>query len=406
MLQTYEEIKAYFNALNTDKSHFSSTNDICTPMDCVKEMVDAIPNELWERPQISILDPCAGNGNFPAYLALKTNIQNILFNEPNIKRVENLLKYFGREIKDNIRMRDFLKFPTTHKFDLIIANPPFAQFTAEGNRAAKNHSLSREFLKKAYELVADNGYIVFILPDNWMSYADRNTLPAELTKYWFIEMDLGQCKRYFPGVGSSFTWFVWQKTSNKKTTIVHNGYKIIDTQTVMLPSGIPYIPLYCHPIVQSIFDKVVNNTETKYNIQTSSDLHKYTKARFLSNIYDVEHPYEIIHTPSQTVWASRPHIFQEGWKVYIATTTYYQSFIKENCGMTQSIAFIRCNSKEEAERINQELMSPVYKMIIALTRYGNFNNIRILQNLTILDKLSLTTEEIEYINMINKIIEN
>ena len=42
--------------------------------------------------------------------------------------------------------------------------------------------------------------------------------------------------------------------------------------------------------------------------------------------------------------------------------------------MTQSIAFILCNSKEEAERICEEISKPVYKTIVDLTRYGNFNN--------------------------------
>ena len=27
-------------------------------------MISKIPNELWEKPDLSILDPCCGNGNF------------------------------------------------------------------------------------------------------------------------------------------------------------------------------------------------------------------------------------------------------------------------------------------------------------------------------------------------------
>ena len=74
MFQDFEEIKQYFDTLNKDQSHFNSTNDICTPMGCVKEMIDAIPEVFWEREDIKIFDPCAGNGNYPAYLALKTEV--------------------------------------------------------------------------------------------------------------------------------------------------------------------------------------------------------------------------------------------------------------------------------------------------------------------------------------------
>ena len=66
--------------------------------------------------------------------------------------------------------------------------------------------------------------------------------------------------------------------------------------------------------------------------------------------------------------------------------------------MTQSIAFILCNSKEEAERICEEISKPIYKTIVDLTRYGNFNNQRILQHLTVFKDISLTDEEEEYVN--------
>lgn len=401
MFLQYEEIKKYFNELNNKKYHYNSSNDICTPIECVKEMVDAIPNEFWERKNISILDPCAGNGNFPAYLITKTKLKNIQMNEINPIRINHLQEYFGNEAI--ITKEDFLSFSNSKTYDLIIANPPFAKFMENGQRTAKNHSLSREFLQKAYDLINDNGYLVFILPDNWMSYADRNYLPALLSQYYFIELNLGECKKYFPGIGSSFTWFVWKKTIQNKETIIHNGYKIKDLQKVILPKNIPYIPLYCHPIIQNIFNKVVNNEEEKYKIQTSSNLHKYTKANLLNPIKTDIFKYEIIHTPSQIIWSKQPHIYQEGWKVYISTTTTYQTFIKENCGMTQSIAFILCQNQDEAIRINEELQKPVYKLIVALTRYGNFNNIRILQNLTIFSKIILTQEENDIIDFINKV---
>lgn len=46
MFDTYDEIEKYFDALNTDESHFANRNDICTPIVCVKEMVDSVPDEL------------------------------------------------------------------------------------------------------------------------------------------------------------------------------------------------------------------------------------------------------------------------------------------------------------------------------------------------------------------------
>ncbi len=48
--------------------------------------------------------------------------------------------------------------------------------------------------------------------------------------------------------------------------------------------------------------------------------------------------------------------------------------------MTQSIAFIRCENEIVARQIKEVLEHPLYKFINNICRYGNFNNIRILQN--------------------------
>ena len=139
----------------------------------------------------------------------------------------------------------------------------------------------------------------------------------------------------------------------------------------------------------------------KFKVETSSDLHKYTKKELLSANQDDKFKHKVHHTPSQTVWSSRPHKFQDGYKVYIGTTSNYNVFIDgPSCGMTQSIAFIRCASKEIAERTATILRHPLYKFLNDICRYGNFNNIRILQMFpfceeseTVYDTLGINGEE-------------
>jgi len=82
----------------------------------------------------------------------------------------------------------------------------------------------------------------------------------------------------------------------------------------------------------------------------------------------------------------------------LPTTTYYHPYIDNDCGMTQSIAFILCDSQEEAKKICNEISLPVYKTIVDLTRYGNFNNQRILQHLSLLSTFELTPEEEKFVN--------
>lgn len=383
IILNYNEIRQQLELLNKDPTHYNNSNDICTPMQCVEEMIDTIPQEFWSRKDISILDPCAGNGNFPAYILYKLELFNnndflLYINEINEKRFNNINQLF--DVKDNriiISNNDFLTMDDSNKYDLIVANPPYAKIT-NGKRAAKNHNVSRSFIEKAVELTKDNGYIVFIVPDNWMSLADRNNIPQLLTQYQFIHLDIHRAKKYFPKVGSSFTWFIAKKDKPKDPFTISNGYKLKTDDKVFIDKTLHSIPLYYNNDVKSIIEKTLMSNNKKIKIETTSYLHRYTKKRFLSTIKDTTHKYRIKHTLNQELYSSIPHKYQDGWKVFISLTSYYETMI-DNCGMTQSIAFVRTKNLEEAKEIKHILDHPLYVFLNDIHRYGNFNNIRILQ---------------------------
>ena len=126
-------------------------------------------------------------------------------------------------------------------------------------------------------------------------------------------------------------------------------------------------------MVQSILSKTIDNDElTRFACQTSSDLHKTSKKHLINDTKTDVYKYKLIHTPSQIVYSSRPHKFQDGYKVFISTTDKYKVFIDE------------C---------------------------GNFNNIKILKSFPIpeieysgdpqeiYDYFKITEDEIEYVNM-------
>ena len=395
--QDFNVIENYFEKLNYDDSHFENSNDICTPIGCVKEMVDKIPEEFWQRKNIKVLDSCCGNGNFFAYISKKTELNNLYFNEINEKRITNVKKIFGENI--NLTNKDFLSFENKEEFDLVVSNPPYAKFN-NGLRVSKNHNLSREFILKSLHITKKDGYILFIVPNNWMSFSDRNILPKELSKYQFIHLNIHRAKKWFPKVGSSFTWFLLNKIENKNSFTIDNGYIIKDTQQVYLDNDIDFIPLYYNKIVKSILNKVVKNKNKKYRVETTSFLHRYTKSKYLSTTKNEEYQYKIIHTPSQTLYSKIQHKWQNGYKVFLSLSNQYGTFI-DNCGMTQSVAFVRCKNLKEAKKIKKELDNPVYRFVNNLTRYGNFNNIRVLQNFSKLDTFQLTEQESNFVHEFN-----
>lgn len=387
-----DELRVYFNTvLNLDKSTYTSSNDEPTPINCIEEMISKLPEELWTRKDLKILDPCCGNGNFgiPVYFKLLQNftrkdiLDNILyFNDINEKRLDNVKKIFNSK---NITNIDFLKNKIETKYDLIMANPPYAKLLEDGSRASKNHNLIKDFIDASLKLLKPDGYILFITPDNWMSYADRNTLIEIITKLQIIYLDIHNAKKYFKKIGSSFTWYIIQNKPAYKDIIVSGTW--MNKQYNGLVKSMPrkYIPLYYNQTVQNILLKTVDNEKLqKFRVLTSSDLHRFTKKHLISDKETDIYKYKLIHTPSTTVYSSKKHKYQDGYKVFISTTDKYKVFV-DSCGMTQSIAFITCNDLEEANRFMKILQHPLYIFINNICRWGNFNNIRILQKFPIPD---------------------
>ena len=216
-----------------------------------------------------------------------------------------------------------------------------------------------------------------------MSLADRNTIIKELTKLQLHHLDIHTAKKYFKKIGSSFTWYVIENTPAYKDISVEGRFGNKHFKSSVPSMERDFIPLLYTATVFSILSKTIdNNTFQKFSIETTSDLHKYTKKNLISDVESEQYPYRLIHTPTQTLYSSRPHKYQNGFKVFLSTTNTYRAFV-DNCGMTQSIAFIRCKDKEEAEEIATILSHPLYKFINNICRWGNFNNVRILQRFPI-----------------------
>ena len=409
----------YDNVLNLDKTTYKSSNDEPTPLNCVKEMINSIPSTFWQKDNLKILDPCCGNGNFGvyAYDKLKTYhnskdiLENILeFNDINEPRLNNVRNVFNNDNYNlQITNSDFLKNDSLQLYNLIMANPPYAKILENGKRASKNHNLIKDFIQQSLGKLEVGGYLLFITPDNWMSYADRNVLIKILTELQILRLDIHTAKKYFKKIGSSFTWYLIENTPSYKDINISGIWKKNEYISNVPSIQRKYIPLLYTREVYNILSKTVDNEHlVKYAVETSSNLHRYTKRDLIQDTADDIYKYRLIHTPKQTCYASRPHKFQDGYKVFISTTDKYKVFV-DNCGMTQSIVFIRCSSENEANQIKQVLEHPLYVFINNLCRWGNFNNIRILQSFpipsiditddsAIYRHFNITDEEIKFIN--------
>jgi adenine-specific DNA-methyltransferase len=366
-----------------------SRNDITTPMVLVKEMLDAIPRRVF-KDGMKVLDPCVGLGNFLIGMQDKFTeygVSGELFGtDININRV-NIAKQLLPDA--TIRTGSFLDMPI-ELFDVVVANPPYAKIT-DGKRASKNHNIFPEFILKSLSMLKEGGAVVFICPTSWMSLSDRNIVAEKLTALNMVRLDINSSKKWFPGVGSSFSWFVCVNESHTMTHVTGKYLKHTFDNHVVLQNE-RFIPLLCTDMAIRIMRKITGG-DNKLCIETSSDLHAYTRKSIISDHQDDAHPYKLVHTKKQTKWSQRPHKFQDGVKVFICLTSTYETWI-DSCGMTQSAAFVRCDNREQALDIKKTLDSLPFVFAISITRYGNFTNIRVLQQLSARD--DYTDDEIDY----------
>jgi len=412
----YEERKLYYdNILNKDAA-LKSINNVATPLSCVEEMVSKLPSMFWDRENLKILDPVCGNGNFHTviYNKLINNIspkhilENILyFNDIDSTRTSMVNTLFESGIYNlNVTTEDFIEYDESQKFDLVVASPPYYKLLPNGKRSSKNNELINPFIDKTLKILKPEGYLLFITPNNWMS--NKNTYIGKLTRLQIIHLNINASQKYFK-TGHSYTWYLIKNIRGKRSFTVdgiRNG--VLYTSKVKSEKR-KYIPFLYNELVQSILHKTLDNKELiKFKVETSSKLH--TKKKLISIEKDENHPHRLAHTPTQMMYSSKAHKYQEGYKVFISINGPYSVWV-DNCGMTQSVAFIRCKNKKEADKISTVLRHPLYKFLNNICKGSNSNNVRILQSFpaiqqcqynlpadSIWDTFDITDSEKEHVN--------
>ena len=115
----------------------------------------------------TILEPSIGRGDLVEYVINKK--PSILF---DMYEIDNTLSIIDKVSKENIKYTDFLTANIDTPYKTIIGNPPFVK-TSQGN-------LYIDFTTKCYNLLENNGELIFIVPTDFFkltsSYKLLNTM--------------------------------------------------------------------------------------------------------------------------------------------------------------------------------------------------------------------------------------
>ena len=135
-----QEISLLSNKEN-NISDIQMFGEVNTPSNFVYKIIDSLPKNLFNNPNLKWLDSGAGTGIFSIYIfylldnGLKEVIKNtkerknhILSNQLFLIEIQNenikiLKNIFGENC--NIIENDYIDYKFDTKFDIIIGNPPF-----------------------------------------------------------------------------------------------------------------------------------------------------------------------------------------------------------------------------------------------------------------------------------------
>lgn len=264
------------------------------------------------------------------------------------------------------------------KFDYVVGNPPYQ----DSSHTEKKNTLWRKFLSLSLKLaVNQTGIIAFVVPSSWMG--SKKLLDSIFLNNNLIYVNKDECKRHFPRVGSTFSYFIMQtcgyngKTSFKNKEI--NG-NIADSEADIRDILVDVFPRNLSSQSVSIIKKVLNSKRAKLGILNNTTHHCVHKDRWSLKQGGI-FQYPIYNTPNKLYWWISPHKHSGLKKVIIPTTTYFRSMLCTTNGVTQSFCYYLLKESEDHDIVLHNINNIVFDYVNECFRYANWNSVQLLRKL-------------------------
>jgi hypothetical protein len=389
-----EKIIKHLDIREEEKNKFG---EVFTPKSLIDEMMDALPNTIWSKPDLKWLDPASGIGNFfmvvyqrlmdgleqwkPNKQARSSHIlKNMLYMvEINAKNIKMARKIFGKEA--NISCADFLEkeekwkrdFNGVDKFDVIVGNPPFQTEQDKEKKTGTNAgrgTLWDKFIEKSLVLLKPYGYLGFINPPAWrkpeQKLYDIMTKENQLLYLHIYSEKNGQ--KLF-NVGSKFDLYVIQKRNKYKNTEIIDE---LDEKHDINVSKWCFLPNYQYKNIMKIITDEDNGIDVIY------DTLYHTQKNNIKDKKTETYKYPIVHSINEdgiVFWYSDVNKGQFGVSKVLLNFNRKQYPINDydgKYGMSQLTFGIPITSKKQGDEIVKAINTDEFKEIIKATKWGAF----------------------------------
>jgi len=197
--------------IKMDKEYIHSKGQYFTKHESLQKcIIDFILN----NPNI-ILEPSIGRGDLVKCVSDTLNVEFYMCEiDENIELLDDI-------DRDKVVYGDFMEIKIDDKYDTIIGNPPYVK-TKKGN-------LYINFIKKCFNLLNDNGELIFIVPTDFFKLTSAHKLLSEMVNVGnFTHIYHPNNEGLFEGASIDVMVFRYCKDySSDKVTLYNNKTKYL-----------------------------------------------------------------------------------------------------------------------------------------------------------------------------------
>ena len=324
----------------------------------VSHMLDSIPRDIIIDGVIC--DPAMGGGQFVAEIErrkreagktdaeIKRSTWGFESSQLRVNYAVNVHGLVGTYGAGDVLMRDF----DGMKFDVVIGNPPYRSQNEKGGK----HSLWRKFVKKSFELLADDGYVAMVCPGFPYQASDLASCFTKNTPCLLVN----DATQHFPGVGSEIKYWIVRQGKHEQPFIVDG--QIWEHGLAADPTADPLIisiksKMSGLPLFECKQDRGYNSTQYK-----NDDADYFEKPRGTS-IYPIRHASTV-----KICYVSRPTECHNKNKVMMTFSgypdfTYYDGLTNPISSCYQMSGYIEVSDATEGAALIQVYTSKLYTFL-------------------------------------------